>query len=84
MDKQLVEETLELLAGWREAHARERRTKADSALCHCRRIGDVETLRVEFAARSAGVNTCQRRVDWWMRIEDARPKLKSVNPNPLS
>ncbi len=45
-----------------------------------RRIGDIDTLREETAAWSADVNATQRGVDWQMKIEDARCKLKSVYP----
>ncbi len=45
-----------------------------------RRIGDIDTLRKETAAWSADVNATQRGVDWQMKIEDARFKLKSVYP----
>ena len=45
-----------------------------------RRIGDLETLRDEIAAWSDDVNTTQHGVDWQMRIDDARCKLKSVYP----
>lgn len=45
-----------------------------------RRIGDVETLQTEIAAWSDDVNQTQRGVDWQMRIDDARCKLKSVYP----
>ena len=45
-----------------------------------RRIGDIGTLREETAAWSADVNATQRGVDWQMKIEDARYKLKSVYP----
>ena len=146
----------EPLSGWREAHARERRTKADWALevaglmegryagCEkvtlvldnlnthtmgafyqvfeparardivrriefrytpkhgswlniaenelsamtrqCltgRRIGDLDTLRAEIAAWATDVNERQRGVDWRMKIDDARLKLKSVYPKIL-
>ncbi len=43
-----------------------------------RRIGDLETLRTELAAGSEGVSTRQRGVDWRMKIDDARRKLKTV------
>ena len=43
-----------------------------------RRIGGLETLRAEIAAWSADANTRQRGVDWRMKIDDARRKLKSV------
>ena len=42
-----------------------------------RRIGDLNTLRAEIAAWSADVTTRQRGVDWRMKIDDARRKLKS-------
>ncbi len=45
-----------------------------------RRIGELETLRKEIAAWSIDVNTTQRGVDWQMKIDDARYKLKSVYP----
>ena len=45
-----------------------------------RRFGDVETLRVETSAWSNAVNDAQRGVDWQMKIDDARCKLKSVYP----
>lgn len=45
-----------------------------------RRIGDIDTLREETAAWSTDVNATQRGVDWHMKIEDARCKLKSVYP----
>jgi hypothetical protein len=45
-----------------------------------RRIGDIKTLREETAAWSTDVNAAQRGVDWQMKTEDARCKLKSVYP----
>lgn len=45
-----------------------------------RRFGDVKTLREETSAWSSDVNASQRGVDWQMKIEDARCKLKSVYP----
>jgi hypothetical protein len=45
-----------------------------------RRIGAIETLREETAAWSTDVNSTQRGVDWQMKIDDARCKLKSVSP----
>ena len=45
-----------------------------------RRFGDIETLRAETAAWSIDLNTTQRGVDWQMKIDDARCKLKSVYP----
>ncbi len=43
-----------------------------------RRIADIATLRDETSARASDVNETQRGVDWEMRIDDARTKLKSV------
>ena len=45
-----------------------------------RRFPDIETLRTETAAWSNDVNATQRGVDWQMKIDDARMKLKSVYP----
>ncbi|MEO2014148.1 MAG: IS630 family transposase, partial [Fuerstiella sp.] len=45
-----------------------------------RRIGDIETLQKEIIAWSDDVNDTQRSVDWHMKIDDARSKLKSVYP----
>jgi len=45
-----------------------------------RRFEDIERLREETAAWSNDVNTTQRGVDWQMKIDDARMKLKSVYP----
>ncbi len=45
-----------------------------------RRSGDLETLQWEIAAWSSDVNSTQRGVDWHMKIDDARWKLKSVSP----
>jgi len=45
-----------------------------------RQIGDIETLRDETTAWSTNVNTLQRGVDWQMKIENARCKLKSIYP----
>jgi len=45
-----------------------------------RRIGDLATLRTEIDAWSAEINATQRGVDWQMKIDDARCKLKSVYP----
>jgi hypothetical protein len=48
--------------------------------CLARRIGDIETLRSEISAWSIDVNNKQRGVDWQMKVDDARTKLKSVYP----
>lgn len=45
-----------------------------------RRFGDVASLRAETQAWSTEVNATQRGVDWQMKIDDARTKLKSVYP----
>lgn len=44
------------------------------------RIGDLKTLRERIRAWSDDVNETQRGVDWQMKIDDARYKLKSVYP----
>ena len=46
-----------------------------------RRIGDIDTLRNEIAAWSSDINNNQRGVDWQMKVDDARCKLKSPYPN---
>lgn len=48
-----------------------------------RRFPDEETLRVETTAWANDVNGRQRGVDWQMKIDDARTKLKSVYPRLL-
>lgn len=45
-----------------------------------RRFPDVATLREETEAWSTDVNATQRGVDWQMKIDEARTKLKSVYP----
>lgn len=45
-----------------------------------RRFADLATLREETAAWSIDLNATQRGVDWQMKIDDARTKLKSVYP----
>jgi len=45
-----------------------------------RRPGELEILQREIAAWSSDVNNTQRGVDWRMKIDDARYKLKSVYP----
>jgi hypothetical protein len=45
-----------------------------------RRFGESQTLRAETSAWSSDVNTMQRAVDWQMKIDDARYKLRSVYP----
>jgi len=45
-----------------------------------RRIGTIEELVEEIRAWSVDVNERQRGVDWQMKIDDARIKLKSIYP----
>jgi hypothetical protein len=45
-----------------------------------RRIADIETLCSEISAWSISINDKQRGVDWQMKVDDARTKLKSVYP----
>jgi hypothetical protein len=45
-----------------------------------RRFADVETLRDETSAWTCDVNTTQRGVDWQLKVDDARCKLKSIYP----
>lgn len=45
-----------------------------------RRFGALATLQSEIAAWSIEVNSTQRGVDWQMKIDDARRKLKSLYP----
>lgn len=45
-----------------------------------RRIGSSDELKEETTAWHEDVNTSQRGVDWQMKIDDARSKLKSVYP----
>jgi len=45
-----------------------------------RRFADVKTLQEETSAWSTDVNSTQRGVDWQMKIDDARCKLKSIYP----
>lgn len=45
-----------------------------------RRIGDIKSLSKDIGAWSTDVNEIQRGVDWQMKINDARCKLKSVYP----
>lgn len=45
-----------------------------------RRFADIQTLRDETSAWSIDVNSNQRGVDWQMKIDDARCKLKSIYP----
>jgi hypothetical protein len=44
---------------------------------------NIETLQAQISAWEQGVNQCQQGVDWQLKIDDARCKLKSVYPNSL-
>ena len=46
-------------------------------LRHCRLV---EILRTEISAWAVDVNEWQRGVNWQMKVDDARCKLKSVYP----
>ena len=48
-----------------------------------RRIGDLATRHGEVSAWSSDTNDTQRGVDWQMKVDDARCKLKSVYPKIL-
>lgn len=48
-----------------------------------RRMADIETLQKEINAWSQDVNQSQRGVDWQLKVNEARCKLKSVYPNSL-
>tara|TARA_R110002072_G_scaffold238769_2_gene396247 strand:+ start:125790 stop:126074 length:285 start_codon:yes stop_codon:yes gene_type:complete len=50
---------------------------------HGRRIGELIVLQKETEAWSIATNDLQRGVDWHMKIEDARCKLKSIYPKFL-
>jgi hypothetical protein len=45
-----------------------------------RRFANIQELQEETSAWSSDVNSSQRGVDWQMKIDDARCKLKSVYP----
>jgi hypothetical protein len=45
-----------------------------------RRFSTLAKLQSELAAWSTDVNTTQRGVDWQMKVQDARGKLKSLYP----
>lgn len=49
-----------------------------------RRIGTIPELREETSAWHSRTNETQRGVDWQMRVDDARIKLKSVYPKILT
>lgn len=47
---------------------------------HGRRIGELKELQEETKAWFQDVNSLQRGVDWQMKVDDARVKLKSIYP----
>ena len=47
-----------------------------------RRFPDIATLEQETSAWSTDANSRQRGVDWQMKVDDARTKLKSAYPKP--
>lgn len=49
-----------------------------------RRIGSIKKLRKEVKAWAKSTNKKQRGVDWQMKIDDARIKLKSVYPKTIT
>ena len=49
-----------------------------------RRFGDITTLRQEAAAWSTAINATQRGIDWQMKVQEARCKLKSVYPKIMT
>jgi hypothetical protein len=83
----------EPLSGFRQATAREHRTKTDWAIevacelscltSQCltgRRIGELPLLQAEIAIWADKTNAKQRGVDWQFKIDDARTKLKRLYP----
>jgi len=50
---------------------------------HGRRIGELPLLQEEISAWSLDVSSTQRGVDWQMKMDGARSKLKSVYPKIL-
>ena len=49
-----------------------------------RRIEKIEILRREIKAWARDINQTQRGVDWQMKVDDARIKLKAIYPKILS
>ena len=47
-----------------------------------RRFPDIVTLEQQTSVWSTDANSRQRGVDWQMKVDDARTKLKSVYPKP--
>ena len=45
-----------------------------------KRFGNLEELRAQLGAWSCHTNAKQRGVDWQMKVDDARTKLKTVYP----
>jgi hypothetical protein len=50
---------------------------------HDRRLGELAILQAEIKAWSLDITAAQRGVDWQMKIDDARCKLKTVYPKIL-
>lgn len=50
---------------------------------HDRRLGELAILQAEIKAWSLDLTAAQRGVDWQMKIDDARCKLKTVYPKIL-
>lgn len=49
-----------------------------------RRFADIASLQAETAAWTSDVNSTQRGVDWHMKVDDTRSKLKSVYPRSVT
>lgn len=49
-----------------------------------RRFGDIPTLQEETSAWSLEVNGKQKGVEWQMKVDDARTKLRSVYPKIIA
>ena len=49
-----------------------------------RRIGKIKKLRKQLSKWAGNINAKQRGVDWQMRVDDARMKLKNVYPKTLT
>lgn len=47
---------------------------------HNRRIGELQVLATEVEAWSKDINSTQRGVNWQMKVDEARIKLKTVYP----
>lgn len=45
-----------------------------------KRVGTIELLQTNISNWSENINEKQRGVDWQMKVDDARVKLKSIYP----